>query len=69
MTISRGMDIVPSCTAWHKIPITDKLINKDMIHKQFQPVDNEFLKKTKCMELTYLCHCKQIKVSRIHRKT
>ena len=48
MTISRGMDIVSSCTAWHKIPITDKLSqNKDMIHKQFQPVDNEFLKKTK----------------------
>lgn len=50
MTISRGMDIVSSCTAWHKIPITDKLILmiiNDHFNDQFQPVDNEFLKKTK----------------------
>ena len=28
-------------------PLPHKLMNKDMIYMQFQPVDKEFVKKTK----------------------
>ena len=28
-------------------PLPHKLMNKDMTHKQFQPVDKEFVNKTK----------------------